>query len=314
MIDKVLVTGCNGFVGRHLTQALQQRGLGVCGLDLSTEPWADWIEYRPINILEWDKVLEFTDQCRPIATYHLAAIANPRIAQENPLQAMRTNILGAATFYELCRRFPETRLLCIGSSEEYARLGRMALRLDENEELDATTIYGMTKICAEHAGLAYVRQFSCRIFFTRSFNHTGPGQPPEYVLSSFARQCAEIARNYREPAIRVGNLDVRRDFLDVADVVEAYQLIMEKGIPGEVYNVCGSYTHSLRELLDILISLTGRKDVYIERDPKLERPNEPDLIEGDGRRLREHTGWRPLVDIRDSLRRLYEYWYQKIEG
>jgi GDP-4-dehydro-6-deoxy-D-mannose reductase len=311
MHSDVLVTGCNGFVGRHLTETLRQRGLRVCGLDLSPEPWADWIEYRSTDIGDVDAVYNFVSRHRPSSIYHLAAVANPRVAHDRPLDAVRTNILGTATFYEMSRNFPEIRLLVVGSSEEYARGRGNILHLDEGAEVDASSIYGMTKLCAEQAGLAYVRQFGCQIVFTRSFNHTGPWQSSTYVLSSFARQCAEIARGKRDPVIRVGNIDVRRDFLDIADVISAYQLIVEKGIPGEVYNVCASHAYTLRELLDTLITLTERHDIRVERDPQQERAGEPEIIEGDGTRLREQTGWRPLVDIRDSLRRLYEYWYEK---
>ncbi len=120
--------------------------------------------------------------------------------------------------------------------EEYARHGPQDLFLSEESPLDAATVYGVTKSCAEAIGKSYVRNFGCQIVFTRSFNHTGPGQSTEYVLSDFARQCAEISVGARDPVIHVGNLDVQRDFLDVEDVVRAYLRLMDVGTAGTVYN------------------------------------------------------------------------------
>ena len=180
--------------------------------------------------------------------------------------------------------------------------------LTEDAELEATNIYGVTKVCSEMCGRAYARRYGCHIVFTRSFNHTGPGQSDAFVVSAFARQCAEIALGKRDPLVRVGNLELRRSFLDVRDVVRAYRLLVESGQPGEVYNVCAEQPNSLRDLLTILISFTGRNDIRVEVDSARVRANEPEVVQGDCRRLRERTGWSPQVEIRETLRGVYDYW------
>ena len=314
MHGNVLVTGCNGFVGRHLTEHLRSSGDTVFGIDLQPGPWAEWLPYDAIDITDLHAVLECIDEHEAKVIYHLAGVSNPRIAQEHPLDALRTNVLGSSSFFEACRKRRELRLLVIGSLEEYRKRGERELYLTEDSELDATTVYGMTKVCAELVGKSYVRHFGCHIVFTRSFNHTGPGQPPAYVLSDFAMQCAQIAARARQPLIHVGNIEVRRDFLDVADVVRAYRCLVEKGTPGAVYNVCSSECYSLRDMLVALISFTGRDDIRIVVEHDRIRSDDPMIIHGDSRRLREYTGWTQLMPIQETLRRLYEYWQKESQS
>jgi GDP-4-dehydro-6-deoxy-D-mannose reductase len=308
----VLVTGCNGFVGRHLTDHLLQSGTTVVGVDLQESSWSERLPYDRIDISDARAVLDFIDSHSVESVFHLAAIANPRSAQENPLEAIRTNILGSTSLFEACRMRLALRLLVIGSSEQYAKHGQQDLFLSEDSPLEAATMYGVTKSCSEAVGRTYAAAYGCHIVFTRSFNHTGPGQSVSYVLSDFARQCAEVSLGLRDPVLHVGNIDVQRDFLDVADVVRAYLLLVGVGVPGTVYNVCSSESHSLRALLSTLISFTGRNDINIVSDPDRIRRDEPRVIRGDSQRLREAARWTPLVPISDTLRRLYGYWLEQI--
>jgi GDP-4-dehydro-6-deoxy-D-mannose reductase len=147
---------------------------------------------------------------------------------------------------------------------------------------------------------------------TRSFNHTGPGQRDAFVLSSFAKQVAEIRRGRRRPVIDVGNLEVRRDFLDVRDVCDAYVALLEKGCSGETYNVCSGNSYRLRDLLDRLCALAGA-EVRINVDPARLRPVDVAELRGDPSKMREHTGWTAKHPIEETLTTLLEYWDRELE-
>jgi len=307
-----LVTGCNGFVGRHLTADLRRDGWAVFGVDRGVAAWADWIDYGQVDVADERELSVFIGKRHFDLAFHLAAVANPRSAAENPLEAVRSNILGSAIMYESCRRGAVNRLLVIGSSEQYKRAGPDLAVLTEDSEVQGSNVYGMTKVCAELCGRTFVDKYGCQIIFTRSFNHTGPGQSPAFVLSGFAKQCAEISLGLREPRILVGNIAARRSFLDVRDVMRAYRLLAQVGVAGETYNVCAAEIHSLRILLDILVSCTGRTDITIEVDPSRLRTDDPELIRGDPRKIHELTGWVPRVPIRETLENIYRYWLSEL--
>jgi len=190
--EHILITGCNGFVGKHLTEHLSGKGARVFGIDIGEKPWSDDITYDRIDITDSEKILEFVETYKISSIYHLAGIANPRDAQKFPQKAIRTNIEGTESFFECCRILPDVKLLVVGSSEEYKRKEGAVVAYVENDPLESHNVYSLTKICAELIGKEYVKQYRAQIFFTRSFNHTGPGQAGGYVISDFARQCAEI--------------------------------------------------------------------------------------------------------------------------
>jgi GDP-4-dehydro-6-deoxy-D-mannose reductase len=308
-----LITGCNGFVGRHLALHLHSAGVAVAGVDIQDACWADWMDYKKIDISDTDAIvgLVLKNQVRQI--YHLAAIANPRYCNQDPVLAARVNILGTLGLLESCRADPSIRLLVIGSSEEYRRKDGARIVYSEDDDLDPRGIYGATKISAELLGKSYHALYQAQVFFTRSFNHTGPGQPPDYVLSDFAKQCAEIFLGMRSPVISVGNIDILRDFLDVRDVVRAYASILENGRPGETYNVCSGSAVSLRGILEKLIAVSGRDDIEISIEPGRLRNGEQPFIIGDNRKIAEDTGWRPCIDIRDTVKSNFEYWLEKLK-
>jgi len=314
MPRRALVTGCNGFVGKHLTRYLKECGEEVVGIDLQPHPWAEWLAYSFLDIADHGMLLDFIEKHEVKDIYHLAAVANPRAAEEDPLAALRTNVSGSASIYEACRTHGDMRVLAVGTMEQYRKANGPELLFHEDSPLEASTIYGVTKVCSELVGRGYVQHYGCRIVFTRTFNHTGPGQAPVYVLSDFAKQCAEISAGLKEPVIRVGNIDVSRDFLDVADVTRAYRMLMDKGMPGSVYNVCASECYPLRELLDTLVSFAGKQKIRIAVEANRVRADEPARIRGDSRRLREQTGWTPTVSIQETLRRLYDYWAEELSS
>ncbi|MHB8129610.1 MAG: GDP-mannose 4,6-dehydratase [Mobilitalea sp.] len=311
MDERILITGCNGFVAKYLAEYLKKKGNIVYGIDLQDVPNLDFIAYNKIDICDIEKIKELITKQQITQVYHLAAIADPRVANQNPTIAININVKGSLSFFELCKDRSNTSVLVTGSATEYQLNASDHIICSENEVLEATTIYGATKIAAEAIGQAYVKNYRANVKFTRSSNHTGPGQSTSYVLSNFAKQCADIAKNIQSPEIFVGNIDIYRDFLDVEDVVSAYFIIMQKGKQGEVYNVSSNSSYLIRDLLNQLVSFTGRKDIKIKVDGSRIRACEPKNVHCDSSKLYRDTGWQPKIPIRTTLRNLYNYWYEK---
>lgn len=305
---KVLITGCNGFVGRHLSTYLRSLGRDIVGIDVQAEGWTAWVDYHCLDVTNSDQVNKLPSMASFDEIYHLAAVANPKIASEQPLKTIEINVGGTANLCELIKNHRYIKMLVVGTSKEYKLRTGSNIVFFEDDRLAAGSIYSTSKICAEFIGLEYCRQYGLNIYFTRSFNHSGPGQDSSYVLSDFAKQCAEIKLGRKKTVLRVGNIDVSRDFLDVRDVVSAYVDIVEKGESGEVYNVCSGRSYPLRDLLEILISHTGRKDVRIQGDVEKIRENDPIDIRGDNTKLKSHTGWIDRVHVNTMLRDLFVSW------
>jgi len=311
MGDRILITGCNGFVARYLALYLKEKDSIVYGIDLQNESSLDFIEYSKIDIRDIEKVKTYVSRHQISQIYHLAAIADPRLANKEPSNAISINVNGSVSFFEVCKDFNNISLIVIGSATEYKQKKGNEIIYTEDDVLDANTIYGATKIAAESIGRAYAKNYQINVKFTRSSNHTGPGQSTAYVLSNFAKQCADIARNRKSPEIYVGNIDLYRDFLDVEDVVEAYYAIMNQGKAGTVYNVSSINSYRIRDLLLKLISFTGRYDIKIIIDETRVRPGESEKIHCDSHLLYSDTGWKPKIQINDTLLKLYKFWYEQ---
>jgi len=157
----------------------------------------------------------------------------------------------------------------------------------------------------------YYKSYGLRTVRTRGFNHTGPRRGEVFICSNFAKQIAEIEKKKKEPVIYVGNLEARRDFTDVRDIVRGYWLCLEKGEDGEVYNVGTGKTYSMREILDLLLSMSKIK-VKVEVDPQRLRPSDVPVLLSDCTKLKELTGWQPKIPIRQSLEDLLNYWRERV--
>lgn len=308
MVKRALVTGCNGFVGRHLCSKLIDEGTHVTGIDLQEIRATPAVEYFQIDMTDAAAIGAFFSGRYFDEIYHLAAVANPRAARDNPAQAIRTSVLGILSILEGCQRNPDTRVLFVGSSEEYQKSPVEEVSYSENSPIEATSIYGASKVAGEAIAKAYGRQFGIKAFHTRSFNHTGPGQAPVYVLSDFAKQIAEARLGLREPCVHTGTIDIERDFLDVRDVVNAYQLIVRRGKAGETYNVASGRAVSLRECILRMAAAAGFESIAINIDQSRVRGPEPKRIVGDNSKIRADTSWTPEIPIERTLADLIAYW------
>ena len=310
---RVLITGATGFVGQHLMRILS-RNREVFGTFLRR----DFAASPPgIKLLQCDlrravDVQQLVRDIRPGHVYHLAALSSVRGSFNDAKAFYDANFRGTLNLLEAVRTTElSARVLLVGSVHCYGRVKRSHLPIVEAEPLNPDSPYGVSKAAADMLGAQFFQNHGVQVVRARSFNHTGPGQGPEFVCSDFARQFAAIASGLAPPAIRVGNVNIRRDFSDVRDVVRAYALLIRKGTPGQAYNVASGRAVSLREVLGILHSLCPR-EVKIDVDQQRLRKGEADVLYGSNRKLKQTTGWRPKYDLSTTLRDLYNYWKETL--
>lgn len=309
----VLVTGAGGFSSSHLLPLLRsERCVRICGIFPAESPAERWLDrvYKG-DVLNAEFMRAAVREAQPDQVYHLAAVVPVALVDKDFRRALRVNVEGTYNLIDaLAAEAPRARVLLVGSSDEYGGRRPEEMPLFENDVFSPVNGYGVTKVAQELLGRLFCKERGMRILFTRTFNFTGPGQPPEFVCSSFARQ-VELCRLQGGGTIRTGNLDVSRDFLDIRDVVSAYRLIMEKGNPGEVYNVCSGEAISLRWILDTLQEIAG-VPVFLERDETRVRKADIPYLVGDNGRLRD-LGWERKVPMVETLRELLRDWGNRLQ-
>jgi GDP-4-dehydro-6-deoxy-D-mannose reductase len=311
-----LVTGAAGFVGRHLTSRLLSEGDEVTGLihpsEIERVVSREGFRTKAADILDDASVSRTVAEFVPDAIYHLAAFSNPEGSLREARDTLLTNILGAHSLLaaaESMERKP--RVVLVGSAQQYGQVPPEAQPIGEDREQAPLTPYAVSKSAQELLGLRAFRSSGMPVLCTRSFNHTGPGQSDSYVCSSLARQVVEVEKGLREAVIRVGNLEARRDFTDVRDVVSAYRSLVERGRPGTVYNVCRGEAVSIREVLDALVDLS-EAEVEVVVDPARYHALDVPLVLGDRSRLSTDTGWSPRYSLRETLSDLLVDWRNKL--
>ncbi len=198
-----------------------------------------------------------------------------------------------------------------GSSEEYGLVTPDELPMKETNSLRPLSPYAVSKVAQDLLAWQYFKSYSLKTVRTRGFNHTGPRRGEVFICSTFAKQIAEIEKGKREPVIYVGNLEAKRDFTDVRDIARAYWLTLEKGIEGEVYNIGTGKAYAMKDVLDMLLSLS-KANVKVEVDPQRLRPSDVPILISDSSKFVKQTGWKPEIPFRDSLQDLLNYWRERI--
>ena len=301
---RALVIGADGFAGRWLLRHLLESGDEVAaavgpGYGGETLPGA--LSPSPLDVRDTEAVRQVAASAQPDVIYFLAGVSRAGARDDLDL-AVGISVHGAMNTLRAAAGLHEpTRFIHVGSSHMYEVPKVEGRPIDESVPIRPTSVYGAAKAAAEAALMYLGRAAGVDVIAVRAFNHIGPGQQPGFVVPSLARQVIEIERGAQEPIIRAGNLDARRDFTDVRDVVRAYRLAAVHGVPGEAYNIASGRAPSVREILDVLL---GLRSVHadVQRDPTLSRAGEAaTAVIGDAGKLAAITEWRAEIPIEQSL-------------
>lgn len=296
-----LVTGVGGFVGPYLAAHLNSAGHKVFGIERHPRqvPGCEIIKCDVTDLADLDSGVR---DVRPDFVFHLAAVSSVSATAQDPDSANRVNVGGTKNLLSSVQRHsPKAYVLVVSTAHVYGIPVR--LPISESHPAKPVSAYGRSRLGQEEVA-AYFARAGLRVIISRSFNHTGPGQPPGFVCSDFARQVAAIEKG-AEPVMKVGDLSSRRDFTDVRDVVQAYLLALQKCSPG-IYNVCSGKAYSGREILDIFLQMSGRKIRVAESRP--EREGDIPALVGDNSKFVAATGWSPSIPFRQTLSEVLDYW------
>lgn len=310
MAGPTLVTGAAGFAGSHLVEHLSDRG-NLVAWTRSTVPasLAALATWQKVDLLDRDTVRRAIAGLKPSIVYHCAGAPHVSHSWQKTAEVFSSNVLATHYLLDSLRRAGvECRVLVTGSAMVYAP---SATPMTEAHPLAPSSPYGVSKLAQEQLGLRAVREDGVNVIVTRSFNHTGPRQSPDFAASGMARQVALVERGALR-AVKVGNLDAQRDLTDVRDTVRAYALLMAAGATGEVYNVSSGVGHPIRDVLHGLVA-HARTAVRVETDPGRVRPHDIALLVGDSSRLRSATGWAPAIGFDRMLDELLEYWRAEVQ-
>ena len=312
-MSKGLVIGAAGFVGSYLIEEMYS-----CGIDsYATKLPHERLEHErakvyDLDILSKEAIVTLLLEIRPDYIFHLAAQSSVGLSWKNPGLTVDVNIKGSINVMDAVRElYYKPRVLLIGSGEEYGHIRPVETPIREDNLLRPGNIYAATKACQNMIGSIYAQAYDMQMMMVRSFNHIGPGQAPMFVVSDFCKQVAEIEKGLREPVMYVGNLAAKRDFTDVRDVVKAYVGLIQQGVPGETYNMGSGHAVEIRKILDMIISLS-EKEIRVEIDPNKIRPVDVPIIEADITKIHELTGWKPQIELNQTIRDTLDYWRMHI--
>lgn len=318
---RALITGITGFAGSHLAEYILENHADV--EIFGTMRWRSRtenilaIESR-IRLLECDlrdqsSVKQLVERVRPDKIFHLAAQSFVPSSWNAPAESLTTNILGQLHIFEAVRAVdldPWIQIAC--SSEEYGLVHEDELPIKETNPLRPLSPYAVSKVGQDYLGYQYHKSFGMKVVRTRGFNHDGPRRGDVFVSSNFAKQLAAIEKGKKAPVIHVGNLEARRDFTDVRDMVRGYWLSVQGSCEaGEAYNICSGKDCSIQSVLDELIEMSGLS-VEVRQDPERLRPSDVPVLLGDASKFRRATGWEPAIPYSRTLRDMLDYWRAEI--
>ncbi len=304
---RVLVTGANGFVGRHMLRELAAAGHHALALDLAAVPGHPPADTCVADLTDAARLEELVARWRPDGAIHLGGIAFVPMGWTHPQRLIDINLIGTINLLEAFRqKAAAARLVIVSSSEVYGR--RLAAGpLDEDAAFRPDTPYGVSKAAADWYALMYARQYGMAAMTARPANHTGAGQAEVFAVPSFARQLALIKQGAVHPPLRVGNLESQRSIMDVRDVAHAYRVLLDHGEPGQAYNISRGDLVSMARVLEMLCDIAGVHPA-IEVDPVRFRPADTVPVL-DARRLRR-LGWAPRHELAATLRDVFEFEWQ----
>lgn len=322
---RVLITGITGFAGSHLADFIiaEFPWIEIFG----TWRWRSRLENvehlkNAVTFIECDlkdqsSIARALAKINPARIFHLAAHSYVPTSWKMPTEVLINNIGGEANLFEAARNMlhESTRIHVACSSEEYGLVHQSECPITEDNPLRPVSPYGVSKVAQDLLAYQYHQSYGTWVVRTRAFNHTGPRRGEVFVCSDFAKQLVEIELKLREPRLKVGNLAAIRDFTDVRDVVRGYWLALEKGEPGDVYNIGGGAAYSMNDVLSLLLELTGlTTKVLIEVDKDRLRPSDVPVLICDASKFQKQTGWNPEIPFKQTMIDLLNYWRKRLRS
>jgi len=317
---RVLITGITGFAGSHLAEYIlsEHSGDRVFGF----VRWRsrmdnilhikDKVELYEADLKDVISLKKALAEIKPDRIFHLAAQSFVPASWKLPIETFAINALGQINLFEAVLSLKlDPRIQIAGSSEEYGHVNPDEVPMKETNPLRPLSPYAVSKVAQDLLGYQYFMSYSLKTVRTRGFNHTGPRRGDVFVTSNFAKQLAEIEKGKTKPVIYVGNLEAKRDFTDVRDIVRAYWLAAAKGKPGEVYNIGSGRTMAMKDMLDILLSLSKAK-VKVEVDPARLRPSDVPILYADCSKFVSLTKWKPRIPLEKTFKDLLDYWRERV--
>jgi GDP-4-dehydro-6-deoxy-D-mannose reductase len=317
--DKVaLITGITGFVGSHMAELLLSEGFEVHGLcrwrsrTENIDHIKDKLHLVEGDLLDAHSLQDMMMDVRPTHIFHLAAQSFVPASWTSPAVSLEINVVGPCNLFEAVRAAQIDPLIQIAcSSEEYGLVHPNEVPIKETNPLRPLSPYGVSKVAMDYLGYQYFQSYKLKIVRTRGFNHTGPRRGDVFAESSFAKQIAEIEKGGKEPIIFVGNLEAQRDYTDVRDMVKGYLAAVQRGEPGEVYNICAGKAVKIQKVLETLLGFSKVK-VEVRQDPSRMRPSDVPILLGDNSKFVKQTGWQPTIPFEKTMEDLLNYWRAKI--
>lgn len=305
-----LIIGGAGFVGkyliRHLTEAYPWH-LSVTKLPGESLDFPG-IDLYDLNLLDKNAIVKLLKQVQPDYIFHLAAQSSVSLSWARPDLTIDINIKGSLYLFDAIRESGLTpRVLVIGSGEEYGYIKPEETPVDEDTVLRPGNIYAATKACQNMIGSIYAKAYKMPLIFVRAFNHIGPEQSPIFVVSDFCKQVADIEAGKQPAVIEVGNLTAKRDFTDVRDVVRAYGLLIQKGVPGETYNIGSGRALAIEDILYMILKHSAC-DIQVHVSPQKLRPVDIPVIEADISKLKNCISWEPKISLEQTIEETLNYW------
>lgn len=313
---KILITGISGFAGSHLAEYLiSQNSSEVFGTYLTSATHKNLnqvqesITLTKVDLMDYEEVEKLIGNIRPDFIFHLAAFPSPAQSFKNPSLFLTNNIVCQLNLLEAIKlnNLKHCRILIVSSAEEYGLVMPEDLPIDELTPLRPVSPYSVSKIAQDFLGLQYFLAFGLQVIRVRPFAHIGPRLSPDFAASAFSKKIAEIEAGKHEPVLTVGNLSSKRDLTDVRDMVRGYDLLLKKGIPGEVYNIGRGESVRTGDLLEQLLSM-AKNEIKIRIDDSLLRPNDIPELRCDNTKFINLTGWEPEIPLKKSLEDTLNYW------
>ena len=327
--QRALITGITGMVGSHLADfLLENTDWDICGMCRWRSPLdnvqhlldrankKDGVYFIYGDLCDYISLQNAVEESRPNYVFHLAAQSYPTTSFTSPIQTFDTNILGTERLLEALRKCKEIDpvIHVCSSSEVFGRVPREKLPINEECSFHPASPYAISKIGTDMIGRFHAEAYGQKVLITRMFTHTGPRRGDVFAESSFAKQIAMIEEGLIPPVVKTGNLDSLRTWSDVRDAVKAYyMLVTVNPIRGEYYNIGGTYSCTVGEMVDYLLSISTHKDMKVETEESRLRPLDADLQVPDTTKFRKHTGWEPEISFEKTMQDLLDYWRVRVK-